>query len=184
MKSLLLLPLVLFTLVSPACAQWDFIRGDCNDDGAFNIADPVQLVAYLFLGEPSNCRAAMDGDDNDVIDLADAVIFLNMLFNGTAPPSPPFPSCGPDPTPGILCTGPLNACGPTGQLCTDNSDCPPGEYCQKPAGHCDGDGGCTLIGTVCPAVIDPVCGCDGNTYGNACNAATAGVNVVAAGNCP
>lgn len=67
--------------------------------------------------------------------------------------------------------------------CDDNGDCGGNQYCAKEAGDCDGSGACTRRPRICPLVYNPVCGCDGNTYGNACEAARAGVNVDHPGEC-
>jgi hypothetical protein len=68
--------------------------------------------------------------------------------------------------------------------CTSNADCATSQWCAKPAGDCDAAGVCTeRIEGGCPLYLDPVCGCDGQTYGNACEALISHVNVEHAGTC-
>ena len=66
-------------------------------------------------------------------------------------------------------------------------NCGPGLFCEEPAGQCaiiaDGTGICTQRPDACPAVIDPVCGCDGVTYGNDCERQIAGVSLRHEGEC-
>ena len=73
---------------------------------------------------------------------------------------------------------------PRDPRCSTNADCEPGQFCARPRGTCAGDGECAPRPQVCIQVFDPVCGCDGRTYGNACTAGAAGVVVASAGECP
>ena len=79
------------------------VRGDCNNDGMNDIADPIYLLAFLFPqpGSPTmlNCEDACDGNDDSMLDIADPVAILASLFGSPAIPLPePYPNCGVDPT--------------------------------------------------------------------------------------
>jgi hypothetical protein len=63
--------------------------------------------------------------------------------------------------------------------------CHDGQFCLLPDGGCCCDyfGVCIDIPLDCPEVCDPVCGCNGVTYRNRCEASAASVSVDHAGSC-
>ncbi len=79
-----------------------FIRGDMNRDGVVNSIDGFQLVSYMFTGFNLTppCLDAADVDDSGSIDLADAIVLLNTVFNSNSSfrPATPYPYQGVDAT--------------------------------------------------------------------------------------
>ncbi len=70
--------------------------------------------------------------------------------------------------------------------CTSNADCGGGNYCEMASGEClltQPIGFCKPLPTSCPPVDQPLCGCDGKQYTNACEAAQAGISPANDGMC-
>ena len=76
-----------------------FVRGDTNNDGRINLADPVTLLEYLFRHESAPaCRKAGDANDDGKLTIVDPILLLQYLL-GHGPLLPaPYPECGEDPT--------------------------------------------------------------------------------------
>lgn len=75
-----------------------------------------------------------------------------------------------------------------GDLCGGNTGvrCGEGQFCDAASNACgwfDDPGFCTAVPSVCPRIYRPVCGCDGNTYGNDCARRAAKVQFDHTGTC-
>ena len=81
----LLLPLLLTTTLSaqvgPVLEQ-PFVRGDIDSSGTWNIADVILILNVVFEGAIPLCDETYDTNDDDDINVADAVTLLDFIFNG------------------------------------------------------------------------------------------------------
>jgi hypothetical protein len=70
--------------------------------------------------------------------------------------------------------------------CGSSAECDSTEFCSIANGVCltpKSLGFCKAKPDTCAAVLAPVCGCDGKTYSNSCEASIAGISVAANGVC-
>ena len=71
--------------------------------------------------------------------------------------------------------------------CEEVDNCGTGEFCHLEIGVCNSEsiqnGTCKKKPEACIFVMDPVCGCDENTYSNECDAQANGVSVSRKGDC-
>jgi len=83
---------------------FQFLRGDANDDGKFDIADAIRIIRDPRVvpglgGNAIPCTDAGDVNDDEILSLADAVYLISWQFQlqeGFPPPPHPFPDCGMD----------------------------------------------------------------------------------------
>jgi len=86
-----------------------FVRGDVNEDSAFDIVDPLNVLLHLFGTRALPCMKAADANDDGMISLSDAIFMLAWQFQGGGDIPSPFwdrqrahenadHECGPDPT--------------------------------------------------------------------------------------
>ncbi|HEY0784153.1 MAG TPA: Kazal-type serine protease inhibitor domain-containing protein [Thermoanaerobaculia bacterium] len=135
---------------------------------------PLLLMALVGMTTIAPAARAQDFSPSDLTWLQDAA-----CPDGTAVAAFEAPSWLDD------LAEPATAAGAEGYGgCSTNPQCKTkGQYCAKPAGDCKGKGKCTERPKICEEIFKPVCGCNDRTYGNACFAAAAGVNVAYDGPC-
>jgi hypothetical protein len=166
---------------------WTFtaIGGDMLRLSAEGAVDPdLDTVLFVYRaresGDPTG-RALRYNDDHD--GMLASLVEMSMPETGTFVALVRRYDYGSTGTVSLHLEGAGAICGVRGA-----AECGEGEYCRfersASCGAADHPGVCSARPEACDAVFEPVCGCDGVTYANECDAASAGASVASAGECP
>lgn len=80
-----------------------FLRGDSNNDGVIDVSDCVHALRFMFAaGPPPVCADAIDVNDNEDVDISDAILIVFFLFGQANIPQPRIGGAGIDLTFGRL----------------------------------------------------------------------------------
>ena len=93
-----------------------FLRCDVDENGHWNVTDAVLMLLCQFDTSAASvdcgaCLETQDCNDDETLDLTDAIFFLSWKFLGGAAPPEPVASCGMDVTgEGLGCVDPGESC--------------------------------------------------------------------------
>jgi len=142
---------------------------------------------------PAAADGAVAGDSGGSADIAGDDCFGRICPRGTiccGGCTPGTGACYSGGCPGAACPPPpADASAATdARACSDKAPaCGPGQVCDlDQAGRCAAStvaGTCITRPTICPLIYDPVCGCDGRTYGSDCARQAAGAQLDHRGPC-
>lgn len=155
------------SLVLPLFAACTVESGSSGDSEARGSLGKADLVGTCHGKHHDQCGGKGKGNcwcDEACVDFGDCCADAESVC-GIEQPEPEEQSCG-----GLL-----------------GLSCDEGEYCsfapEQSCGAADQTGVCLPRPEVCIQLYKPVCGCDGETYGNSCHAAGAGTSVAHEGPC-